>query len=268
MSSINIHNLKVFARHGVLEEEKLNTQPFLFDVNMQYDFTGAAAADDLSLTLNYDEVMHRISEFCETNCFDLIETLCHRTATMLMRNYALDSVSVTVKKPQAPVSLPFDNVSVSQSLKNTVVLLSLGSNIGDRQKYLDNAIKALEEHPDISVIKVSSSYENPPYGGIAQLPFINMAVKITTHLLPYELLDFIHSIEAKANRDRSVRWGDRTLDIDIVFYGDSIISDDGLVIPHSDYQNRDFVLNPLKEIAPDFVCPLCRQRIKDINVIK
>lgn len=264
MSSINIHNLKVAACHGVLPEEKTNRQPFIFDISMEYDFTEAAKDDNLALTLNYDEVMHKVSDFCKDNTFDLIETLCHRTAINLMRNYPIDSVSVTVKKPQAPVSLPFEDVSVSTTLTRLSVLLSLGSNMGDRQAYLNTAIKRLEEHEDITVLKVSSPYENAPYGGVAKSPFINMAVKISTYLSPYELLDYLHLIESEANRDRSVRWGDRTLDMDIVFFGDKIIDNDILTIPHADYQNRDFVLIPLKEIAPNFVCPICRKRIKDL----
>ena len=264
MSSIDIHNLKVVACHGVLEEEKINRQPFCFDVSIEYDFAKAAQLDDLNYTLNYDEIMHAISDFCKDNTFDLIETLCHRAATMLMRKYPIDSVTVTVKKPQAPVSLPFDNVSVSTTLTRTTALLSLGSNMGDRQAYLDNAIKELENNQDITVQKVSAPFENPPYGGVAQSPFINMAVKISTHLSPYELLEYLHLIESGAQRDRSVHWGDRTLDMDIVFYGDKVIDDDILTIPHADYINRDFVLKPLKEIAPNFVCPLYKKRIKEL----
>ena len=264
MSSIDIHNLKVMACHGVLEEEKVNRQPFCFDVSMRYDFAKSAQNDDLSMTLNYDEIMRAINGFCKDNCFDLIETLCHRTATILMRNYPIDSVTVTVKKPQAPVSLPFDNVSVTTTLTRTTALLSLGSNMGDRQAYLDNAIKRLDENQDITLQKVSAPFENPPYGGVAQLPFINMAVKISTYLSPYELLEYLHKIESEAQRERKVRWGDRTLDMDIVFYGDSVIDDDILTIPHADYINRDFVLKPLKEIAPNFVCPLYKKRIKEL----
>ncbi|MDE5654490.1 MAG: 2-amino-4-hydroxy-6-hydroxymethyldihydropteridine diphosphokinase, partial [Clostridia bacterium] len=262
---IDIHNLKVLTCHGVLPEEKVNRQPFYFDVSMEYDFAKATKTDDLALTLNYDEIMHKISDFCKDNTFDLIETLCHRTALMLMRNYPIIGVSVTVKKPQAPVSLQFDYVSVNTTLTRNTVLLSLGSNMGERQSYLDTAIKRLGEHEDITIQKISSPYENAPYGGVAKLPFINMAVKISTYLSPYELLDYLHLIESEAQRDRSIRWGDRTLDIDIVFYGDKVIDDDILTIPHPDYQNRDFVLIPLKEIAPDFLCPICRKRIRQLQ---
>ncbi len=91
-----------------------------------------------------------------------------------------------------------------------------------------------------------------------------MAVEISTYLSPYELLEYLHLIEREAKRDRSVRWGDRTLDMDIIFYGDKVLDDDILTIPHPDYQNRDFVIIPLKEIAPNFVCPISRKRIGEL----
>ncbi|MDE7337653.1 MAG: 2-amino-4-hydroxy-6-hydroxymethyldihydropteridine diphosphokinase, partial [Clostridia bacterium] len=136
--------------------------------------------------------------------------------------------------------------------------------LGDRKSILDKAVDALKENKAIDVLEVSSYYENPPYGGVAKYPFINTAVKISTYLSPFALLDLIHEIEAKAKRSRDVRWGDRTLDIDIIFYGDEIINENGLTVPHADYHNRDFVLVPLNEIAPNYVCPLKRQRISQL----
>lgn len=264
MSYIEIKNLKVLACHGVLEEEKTTPQPFCFDVRMKYDFSKAAKYDDLNYTLNYDEIMHDIASFCKDNCFELIETLCKRTATMLMRKYPIESIQLSVSKPQAPVNLSFDTVRVSCKLTRQIALLSLGSNMGDRQEYLDMAIEELKNAPDISLLKVSSPLENPPYGNVAQNNFINMAASISTYLTPYELLDVLHQIEAKAGRTRDLRWGDRTLDIDIVFFGDTILDDDSLTIPHPDYNNREFVLAPLTEIAPNFHCPIAKKTIKQI----
>lgn len=264
MTKIEISNLTVNAKHGVFDKEKVTPQPFVFDCSIDYDFEKAAVADDLALTLDYGNIMQDITDFCKQNTFDLIETLCYRTAQMLMDKYPINAISLTVRKPQAPVELPFENVSVSVSLKRRDAYLSLGSNLGDRQNILDFAISQLKENKSIKVLKISSPYENPPYGGVAQFPFINMAVKISTYLSPDTLLDYIQSIEAKAHRNRDVRWGDRTLDIDIIFYGDMIIDTDRLTIPHVDYSNRDFVLVPLNEIAPNFTCPLRRKRISEL----
>jgi dihydroneopterin aldolase/2-amino-4-hydroxy-6-hydroxymethyldihydropteridine diphosphokinase len=264
MSEIIITNLKVVAKHGVFDKEKINSQPFLFDCVLEYDFEKAAENDDLNQTLDYGNIMQDISDFCLNNQFDLIETLCYRSAEMIINKYSVKSVKMTVKKPNAPVDLDFENVGVSVHLKRRDVYLSLGSNLGDRKAILDSAVKTLSANRAIDLLQVSPYYENPPYGGVAKYPFINIAVKISTYLSPYALLDFIHATEAKENRNRDVRWGDRTLDIDIIFYGDEIINENGLTVPHSDYVNRDFVLVPLAEISPDFVCPLKRQRISEL----
>lgn len=261
MGKISISNLKVNATHGVLDEEKVVPQPFVFDCEIDYDFQKAADLDDLAYTLDYGKIMQDISDFCVSNSCDLIETLCYRAAEMLMNKYPIESVSLSVKKPNAPVPLDFDSVSVSVTLKRSDVYLSLGSNLGDRQATLDFAIRELGKNPAIKVLKISSPYENPPYGGAAQFPFINMAVKISTYLSPNALLEVIHSIEKSARRSRDIRWGDRTLDIDIIFYADLVTGDENLTIPHPDYQNRDFVLIPLNEIAPCVVCPQSHKRI-------
>lgn len=264
MNQIHIENLTVNACHGVFYFEKVTPQPFVFDCLIDYDFEKAGITDELKYTLHYGEVMQDIYDFATSKTFDLIETLCYRTAEMLMQKYPIEKITLKVKKPKAPVELDFENVYVCITLEKTRVLLSLGSNMGDRYATLDFAINELKKHHAIDVKKVSSHLENPPYGGVAQLPFVNIAVEIYTYLSPQTLLDYIHKIEAMAHRERTIRWGDRTLDIDIVFYGDKIIDNELLTIPHSDYKNRDFVLIPLNEIAPNFVCPICHKRIKEI----
>ncbi len=264
MSSIHIKNLEVTTCHGCFESEKVTPQPFIFDCVVDYDFEGAANSDCLKKTLDYGEMMQVITDYASSQCFNLIETLCYRTAALLMQKYPIDSISMTVRKPHAPVPLPFEDVCVNVKLERSKVILSLGSNLGDRIKTLEYAVKRLKENPAINILKVSSYLENPPYGGVAKQPFVNMAVMVETYLSPKTLLDYIHTIEAEAHRERKIHWGDRTLDIDIIFYGNKIIDTKELVIPHADYQNRDFVLIPMNEICPDFVCPLYRMRIKDL----
>ena len=102
------------------------------------------------------------------------------------------------------------------------------------------------------------------FRSVAKNRFLNCAVKIKTYLTPRKLLAEINRIEAECERVRQKRWDDRTLDIDIIFYGNEIINDDNLTVPHREYQMRDFVLIPLKEIAPDFVCPLKKCRISEL----
>ena len=104
--------------------------------------------------------------------------------------------------------------------------------------------------------KVSSYLETAPYGGVAKNTFLNACAEIETYLPPRALLDEIHRIEAEGERIRNLRWDDRTLDIDIIFYG--------LTVPHTDYKNRTFVLGPLSEIAPDFICPVNGKKVSQL----
>ena len=265
MSAITVKGLKVEARHGVLPEEKINPQPFVFDINMDCDVYAAAVCDDVSKTVNYAEVCQTVTQFCVANTFGLIETLAYKTAFLLAEKFTLiKAAEVTVHKPEAPVGLPFGDISVTARVERNTVILSLGSSEGDKKATLDGAIKALEALDGVTVLKVSDYIETQPYGGAAKNTFLNCAVKAECLLSPRELLNKIHLIESDFGRVRKERWGDRTLDIDIVFFGNKIIAEEGLCVPHPDYKNRAFVLTPLKQIVPDFVCPLFHKRIADM----
>ena len=171
-----------------------------------------------------------------------------------------------VDKPQAPIQAKFKTVSCEVCLRREKVYLSLGSSMGDRKAYLDFAVKELSSTRGVTVKKMSSYSESEPYGGVARNKFLNACAEIETYLPPRALLHEIHRIEAAGERSRTLRWDDRTLDIDIIFYGREIICEDGLIIPHADYMNRSFVIEPLKEIAPGFICPGTGNRVKELSV--
>jgi len=142
------------------------------------------------------------------------------------------------------------------------VYLSLGSNVGDREEYIEQAIFLLEKNPDIQVTKRSSNYETEPEGGVDQPPFINAAVSIITKLPAEKLLEICQEIETALGRDREMEWGPRTIDIDILLYDDQIVSEDKLQIPHPLMHERMFVLKPLKEIAPAAIHPVLEKSIE------
>lgn len=261
---IEIKGLEVIARHGALTEEKINSQPFIFDVKIVTDGS-AARSDDLNDTVNYAEVCELIGGICKGNCFDLIEKLAGETAFPIAERFTnAKSVKVTVHKPQAPVNMKFSDVSVTAETERNTVYLSLGSSVGDKKASLDGAIAALGSLRGVKVKKVSDYMESQPYGGVAQNTFLNCAVCCECLLSPRELLEKIHEIEERFGRIRQKRWDDRTLDMDIIFFGNKTVEEDGLCIPHPDYQNRSFVLEPLKQIAPGFVCPRLHKRISDM----
>lgn len=265
MGKIEITGLKVTACHGVLPSEKQNPQPFVFDIIMECDLGEAAKNDDLAATVNYAEVCACVYDFCINNGFNLIERLAYGAAFMLAERYPrIDSVKVTVHKPQAPVGLPFGDVTVSAEVERNKVVLSLGSSMGDKRAALEGVIKKLSAVRGIKVLKVSDFIETEPYGNVAVNKFLNCALLAECLLSPRALLNELHRVEEELGRERKERWGDRTADADIVFFGNKIIAEEGLCIPHPDYMNRPFVIEPLKQIVPQFVCPLTHKRVSDM----
>lgn len=143
----------------------------------------------------------------------------------------------------------------------THAYLGLGSNLGDRKEYLRRAIHALDRHAQIRVRAFSSVYETEPWGVEEQPEFLNIAAAITTNLPPLALLSVVKDIERELGRERTIRWGPRIIDIDILSFGDTVAelrdeeSRRELTIPHPGMEERAFVLEPLAEIAPNFVHP-------------
>lgn len=135
-------------------------------------------------------------------------------------------------------------------LRMVTSYLSLGSNMGDRLKYLTQAVKKLNEHPDVKITKLSAVYETAAWGLESQDDFYNSAIGIKTSLSPHELLDICQNIERKLQRTRQIHWGPRTIDIDILLYGTVDIQEDQLIVPHPYMLERAFVMIPLYEIAP------------------
>jgi 2-amino-4-hydroxy-6-hydroxymethyldihydropteridine diphosphokinase len=143
------------------------------------------------------------------------------------------------------------------------VYLSLGSNLGNRMKYLNDALRLIEEKIG-KIVKRSSVYETEPWGIKDQSMFLNMAVGVTTDISPALLLETILEIEHKLGRIRIAKWYERIIDLDILFYNREIINDKDLVIPHPYLQERKFVLEPLNEIAPDFDHPALKITVKEL----
>ena len=145
---------------------------------------------------------------------------------------------------------------ISEHMKDfelTPVYLSLGSNLGDRKSYLESVQSSLP--PDVVVRQSSAIYETEPWGFSCQPDFLNQVLLVETHLTARELLNYVKDLEAEIGREPSFRFGPRLVDIDIIFYGDQVIQEPGLEIPHPRFQDRAFVLVPLAEISPDLLIP-------------
>ena len=251
MDQIKIQNLEVFANHGVFPEENVLGQKFLISAVLYTDTRHAGKTDDLAASIHYGEVSQFIVTFMKKNTYKLIERAAECLAEeLLMHTAHLEKVELEVKKPWAPLGLPVEYVSVRIARQWHTAYIALGSNMGDKEGYLNAAVRELDRREDCRVVKTSGWLVTPPYGMTDQDDFLNGCLELRTLLPPEELLEELHMIETHAGRERIIHWGPRTLDLDIIFYDDLIVETDTLCIPHVEMHKRDFVLKPLHEIAP------------------
>ena len=262
---IRIEDLEVFANHGVCPEENVLGQKFLVSAVLYTDTRRAGLADDLTASIHYGEVSAFIDRYLREHTFQLLERAAESLAEELLLNTAgLQKIRLEIKKPWAPVRLPLKTVSVSIERGWHTAYIALGSNIGDKEKYIADAVKALDGIKGCRVEKVSALIETPPYGVTDQDDFLNGCLKLKTLLYPEELLKELNKIEKAAGRERKIHWGPRTLDLDIILYDDLVCQEDHLCIPHVEMHKREFVLRPLAEIAPYVRHPLYGKTVTEM----
>lgn len=257
---ILISGIRAVTIVGALPHEREIAQPLQIDLALDVDLHDAGRTDELGDTVHYGLVADRVITAVEESKDVLLERLAARVADEALAFDRVEAVDVTLTKVRPP--LPNDVVSTAVRVRRTRAetevephsthraFVALGSNLGDRAAFLRMGVLGLDR-----VIKMSQVYETAPVGGPDdQGPYLNMVVEVETSLDPFALLRRCQRIEAEAMRQRTVRWGPRTLDVDIIMFDDVSMSSDELEIPHPRYAERRFVLEPLAEIAPD-VCP-------------
>ncbi|HFI0186917.1 TPA: 2-amino-4-hydroxy-6-hydroxymethyldihydropteridine diphosphokinase [Streptococcus suis] len=139
--------------------------------------------------------------------------------------------------------------------------LSIGGNMGDREAYLQAALESLDNHPACQLGAVSALYETPAWGKTDQADFLNLACRVFTDLEPLAFLEICQKIELDLDRVRIEKWGQRTIDLDIIFWDQEIIQSERLTVPHPYAHERAFVLQPLADIAADYVHPILGQTV-------
>ncbi|MCR2047659.1 2-amino-4-hydroxy-6-hydroxymethyldihydropteridine diphosphokinase [Acetatifactor muris] len=262
---IHIDGLEIYAHHGAYEEERTNGQTFYVNAVLYMDTHVAGVSDELEYTTDYGNVCRFMNDWMRQNTCRLLEAVAERMANALLLRYRMVSaVDLEIQKPHAPVRLPFEMISVKVHRSWHRAYIALGSNMGDREAYLSGALKALKEHPQIVLKKVSDCIVTEPYGGVKQEDFLNSVAEIETLLNPEQLLEALHEIENAAGRERTLRWGPRTLDLDILFYDRLLMDREDLVIPHPDLENRRFVLEPMTAIAPYFRHPATGKAMREL----
>lgn len=255
---IELRGLRVWGHHGVLPHEQELGQQFVIDVVLHLDTRTAARTDALADTVDYGALALRIRDVVATERCDLIEALAHRVAQVGLDSGGdygsptwVDAVDVAVHKPYAPVTVPFADVVVSCHRRAPVpVVLALGANLGDPVAAVRDGIEALRERPGLDVDETSPLVRTAPVGGVEQDDFVNAVVLAHTTLGPHELLSACQAVEHSAGRVREIRWGPRTLDVDVILYGDRTLHDERLTVPHPRAHERAFVLVPWAQADP------------------
>jgi dihydroneopterin aldolase/2-amino-4-hydroxy-6-hydroxymethyldihydropteridine diphosphokinase len=282
LDRISILGLRVRGRHGVFEHERVTGQDFVVDAVLWLDTAAAAAADDLSLTADYGAIADRLAAIAGGEPVALIETLAERLATACLADPAVQEAEVTVHKPQAPVSQQVADIAVTirrrarsaaqpgSALPEGVreqtagtgvgadrvrpVVLAVGSNLGDRMTNLQLGVDVLAGG-GLTLRAVSSVFETDPVGGEGQGDYLNAVLLAVSALPARDILARCAAAEAAAGRVRTVRWGPRTLDVDIITCGDETSADPTLTLPHPLAHERAFVLAPWLEVDPHAVLP-------------
>lgn len=265
MDKIVIKGLEVFARHGVLKEENALGQKFIISAELFCDTRSAGKSDKLENSVNYSKVCELIKKNMTENTYKLIETAAESIAEQILLDFdKITGVKISVKKPWAPILTNVDYVGVEITRMRHTAYIALGSNIGDTRAHLESAVREIDGNKYCSVKKVSDFIVTKPVGNIEQDDFLNGCMEIETLLSPHELLDFLHEIEKNHHRERTIHWGPRTLDLDIILYDDIVMNDADLIIPHPEAANREFVLEPLCQIAPYAYHPIKKAAISEL----
>lgn len=260
--TIEVTGIRATGYHGVFEHEKRDGQEFVVDVVLEMDLEPAGSRDDLGQTVDYGQIAELVVARIEGEAFDLIERLATVIAADILDSepgrLRLEAVTVTVHKPSAPVRVPFGDVLVRVRRERPLapVVIAMGANLGDRFAALERARGALADQALTGRLIVSDYVETDPVGGPEQPDFLNAVAIGMTRLSPTRLLRVLHEIEAEAGRARQIHWGPRTLDLDLIQYGDpatdsDIVCDsDRLTLPHPRAHERGFVLVPWLDADP------------------
>ncbi|MEA2015815.1 MAG: 2-amino-4-hydroxy-6-hydroxymethyldihydropteridine diphosphokinase [Actinomycetota bacterium] len=273
MFKIKIENLNLFGYHGVREIEKKDGQNFRFNIEIIFDRKNLSGSDKLEDTLNYSKVIKVLKDINSSRSFNLLETLSQKIAVEIMKvSTVVEKVSVEVEKTSPPIKENLESVGIEyvidkKSMKNMEgermkggkggrldVYMSLGSNIGDREKNLRKAAGMIGAGKNIDIIEVSSIYETEPMYFKEQNSFYNIVLKakVSDKTSPFGVMGYLKKVESGFGNRNNKRYGPRAIDIDILYYGDMSINSEFLTIPHPRIEERKFVMVPLSEIDPDF----------------
>ncbi|KXT74684.1 Dihydroneopterin aldolase / 2-amino-4-hydroxy-6-hydroxymethyldihydropteridine pyrophosphokinase [Streptococcus sp. DD10] len=217
MDQLHIQNLEIFAHHGLFPPEKELGQKFIISLDLTYDMTRAATEIDLEASIHYGVLCQQLTDWCQEESEDLIETVAYKLIERIFSHYPIVSeTTLTLKKPWAPVHLPLETCSITLHRKRRKAFIGLGSNLGNKVKNLQTAIQKLQES-GLTVMKQSSVLATEPWGGVEQDSFANQVIEVETWWTADKLLDTLLTIENRMGRVREIHWGPRIIDLDLLF---------------------------------------------------
>lgn len=263
MDQIRLTGIRAAGKHGVLDFEHERAQTFVVDATLFLDLAPAGKTDDLNDTVDYGAIAKGIVAIIEGEHVDLIEKLADRIADMILGYPAVANTQVTVHKPNAPIVVPFDDVSVTVERSRKTAdaaddgrvhraVIAIGGNQGDVPGTLRDAVRCMDGLESTQVTGISPLYRTDAWGMPEGTPeFHNAVVIVKTKLNAGRLLDGLHRIEADHGRVRNDHWASRTLDLDIIDFDGMESDDPDLTLPHPRAWQRAFVLAPWLAVDPD-----------------
>ena len=263
---IVLTGLRISCIIGIFDWERKQKQDVLINIKIPCDARKASQKDNIADAVDYKKIAKTTVAFVEKSDFQLVETLAEKLADLLLKNFQLPEINLSVSKPAA--IRDSQNVGVEihriQPLANPqdLVYLSLGSNINPRHN-LELALKEIDEK--YSLQGLSHVYETSPVGYTQQAAFWNMVIAIPTHEKPEKIRLWLAALEKKAGRKKVKKhFGPRALDVDLIIWKDLTQKSKNFQLPHPDIAARAFVLFPLLEINPAWICPESQKSIVEL----
>jgi dihydroneopterin aldolase/2-amino-4-hydroxy-6-hydroxymethyldihydropteridine diphosphokinase len=253
MDKIIMQGMQFYGYHGALAEEQQLGQRFEVNLEMYLDLGLAGRTDDLQKTVSYADVYTLIKKIVENKKFKLIESVAEAIALQVLDNFPINKVTVQVRKPQAPIPGVFDYMAVEIDRTKAISYIGIGSNIGDKKTTINQAIALIDATSGVKVTKVAPFYQTAPVGYTEQDWFLNTVIEVETTISPLELLHTLLNIESQMGRVRTIHWGPRTIDLDLLTYGNKVLNTRELTLPHPRMTERAFVMVPLADINGDLL---------------
>lgn len=257
MDKILVKDLEVFGSHGANQR----IDKFLISAELTLNLKTAGDTDRISQTINYVDLCSDIEKFFSGLDHKLIETSAEDLASHILLNYiSVRHVLLTIKMISIPEGKKIAYTGIHIEREWHTAFIGVGSNLGDRYENILSAEKKINSSDNCKVVELSKIYETEPFGYIDQDRFLNCVFEVKTLLTPLQFINLLLKIEKLLKRERAIRWGPRTIDLDILFYDDIITSFEEAVIPHPRMHERMFVLKPLCDLAPYYVHPVINER--------